>query len=172
MNKKQISDIIGVDQNTLKNWERSRPTLHRIVMNHFNKPIDHNQSITSPTIDGKVEYRQKLSERIGVCERTLYNWEKEKPGLIDLINRGLASEGDINKDLITRLSEVTGKPKSTLYDWRDSEKNGQLFSVLEEYLLLKENDSFCGLIAKLPKWKQKKYYHLIMAEIEEEFKDD
>lgn len=35
MTKKEISEILGIDQNTIKNWERSRPELHRIVMEHF-----------------------------------------------------------------------------------------------------------------------------------------
>lgn len=35
MTKKEISEILGIDQNTIKNWERNRPQLHRIVMEHF-----------------------------------------------------------------------------------------------------------------------------------------
>lgn len=35
MTKKEISEILGVDQNTIKNWERNRPELHKIVMSHF-----------------------------------------------------------------------------------------------------------------------------------------
>ena len=35
MTKKEISEILGVDQNTIKNWERNRPELHKIVMQHF-----------------------------------------------------------------------------------------------------------------------------------------
>lgn len=35
MTKKEISQILGVDQNTIKNWERNRPELHKIVMSHF-----------------------------------------------------------------------------------------------------------------------------------------
>ena len=35
MTKKEISEILGVDQNTIKNWERKRPILHKIVMEHF-----------------------------------------------------------------------------------------------------------------------------------------
>lgn len=35
MTKKEISEILGVDQNTIKNWERKRPELHKIVMKHF-----------------------------------------------------------------------------------------------------------------------------------------
>lgn len=40
MTKKEISEILGVDQNTIKNWERSRPNLHKIVMEHFEKEKD------------------------------------------------------------------------------------------------------------------------------------
>jgi len=40
--KKEISEILGIDQNTIKNWERNRPQLHKIVMDHFeNNPISH-----------------------------------------------------------------------------------------------------------------------------------
>ena len=41
MTKKEISQILGVDQNTIKNWEKNRPELHKIVMKHFeeNKTI-------------------------------------------------------------------------------------------------------------------------------------
>ena len=35
MTKKEISQILGVDQNTIKNWEKNRPELHKIVMSHF-----------------------------------------------------------------------------------------------------------------------------------------
>jgi len=35
MTKKEISEILGIDQNTLKNWETGRPELHKIVMQHF-----------------------------------------------------------------------------------------------------------------------------------------
>ena len=35
MTKKEISEILGIDQNTIKNWERNRPELHKIVMEHF-----------------------------------------------------------------------------------------------------------------------------------------
>jgi transcriptional regulator with XRE-family HTH domain len=37
MTKKEISEIFGIDQNTIKNWERNRPELHKIVMEHFEK---------------------------------------------------------------------------------------------------------------------------------------
>ncbi len=33
--KKEMSKILGIDQNTIKNWENSRPVLHKIVMEHF-----------------------------------------------------------------------------------------------------------------------------------------
>ena len=35
MTKKEISQILRIDQNTIKNWERNRPELYKIVMNHF-----------------------------------------------------------------------------------------------------------------------------------------
>ena len=41
MTKKEISQILGVDQNTIKNWEKNRPELHKIVMSHFDEPVLH-----------------------------------------------------------------------------------------------------------------------------------
>jgi len=35
--KKEISKLLGIDQNTLKNWESNRPELHKIVMEHFDE---------------------------------------------------------------------------------------------------------------------------------------
>ena len=40
MTKKEISQILGVDQNTIKNWEKNRPELHKIVMEHFENKKD------------------------------------------------------------------------------------------------------------------------------------
>ncbi|CAA6812687.1 MAG: Unknown protein [uncultured Campylobacterales bacterium] len=37
MTKKEISQILGIDQNTIKNWERTRPKLHNIVIEYFSK---------------------------------------------------------------------------------------------------------------------------------------
>ena len=41
MTKKEISQILGIDQNTFKNWERNRPELHKIVMEHFKEKKDY-----------------------------------------------------------------------------------------------------------------------------------
>lgn len=35
MNKKEICEILEIDNGTLKNWEKNRPKLHTIVMKHF-----------------------------------------------------------------------------------------------------------------------------------------
>ena len=40
MTKKEISQILGIDQNTFKNWERNRPELHKIVMKHFSSDTE------------------------------------------------------------------------------------------------------------------------------------
>lgn len=37
MTKKEICEILKIDNGTLKNWERDRPELHTIVMKHFEK---------------------------------------------------------------------------------------------------------------------------------------
>lgn len=46
----------------------------------------------------KPENKKDLAERIGVCERTLYNWEDEKPELIYLINLGLMMEEHLSEE--------------------------------------------------------------------------
>ena len=35
MTKKEICEILKIDNGTLKNWERDRPELHKVVMSHF-----------------------------------------------------------------------------------------------------------------------------------------
>lgn len=82
-------------------------------------------------------------------------------------------------EIIERISELTGKPKSTLYDWKKSEKNIKVYEVLKEYIELKENESkdlnsinylkseMIKAIDKLPEHKTKKFYHLMMAELAE-----
>ena len=37
MTKKEICEILKIDNGTLKNWERDRPELHKVVMQHFNE---------------------------------------------------------------------------------------------------------------------------------------
>lgn len=41
--------------------------------------------------------REELAELMGVTRQTLNNWEKEKPGLVKLINLGLTVEDQINE---------------------------------------------------------------------------
>ena len=41
-------------------------------------------------------------------------------------------------EIIERIAELTGKPKSTLYEWKRNEKNRQLYEVLAEYVELKD----------------------------------
>ena len=82
-------------------------------------------------------------------------------------------------EIIERISELTGKPKSTLYDWKKSEKNIKVYEALKEYIYLKENnykdinnpnylkEEMTKAIDKLPEHKTKKFYHLMMAELAE-----
>jgi len=35
MTKKEICEILKIDNGTLKNWERDRPELHKVVISHF-----------------------------------------------------------------------------------------------------------------------------------------
>ena len=58
MTKKEISEILGIDQNTIKNWERNRPELHKIVMEHF----ENNK--TYPDFNNP-EYRKKINTALG-----------------------------------------------------------------------------------------------------------
>ena len=41
--------------------------------------------------------KEELAEELGVSLKTLYNWEKEKPGLVKLINLGLTVEDQIQE---------------------------------------------------------------------------
>jgi len=67
MTKKEISEILGIDQNTIKNWERNRPELHKIVMTHFenknNCPdlnnIEYLRSEMKKAIDKLPEHKTK-----------------------------------------------------------------------------------------------------------------
>ncbi len=82
-------------------------------------------------------------------------------------------------EYIERISEETGKPKSTLNDWKNSEKNRKLFEALADYIELKEKkekyhelsdkeylkQEINKAIDRLPQSKAKKFYHLIMAEL-------
>jgi len=82
-------------------------------------------------------------------------------------------------EIIERISEITGKPKSTLYDWKKSQKNIKVYEALKEYIELKENTcrdlnnidylkkEMIKAIDELPKQKTKKFYHLMMAELAE-----
>lgn len=41
--------------------------------------------------------KEELAEEMGISLKTLYNWEKEKPGLVKLINLGLTVEDQISE---------------------------------------------------------------------------
>jgi phage terminase Nu1 subunit (DNA packaging protein) len=56
--KKEISEILGIDQNTIKNWEKSRPNLHKIVMDHFeSNPI-------TPNLNDKEYLKREINKAI------------------------------------------------------------------------------------------------------------
>jgi len=38
--KNKIAEILGVDRKTLGNWEKDRPTLYKIVIDHFEKQTE------------------------------------------------------------------------------------------------------------------------------------
>ena len=41
--------------------------------------------------------KQELAKLMGISLKTLYNWEKEKPDLVRLINQGLALDQSIEE---------------------------------------------------------------------------
>ncbi len=41
--------------------------------------------------------KQELAKLMGISLKTLYNWEKEKPDLVRLINQGLALDESIEE---------------------------------------------------------------------------
>ena len=41
--------------------------------------------------------KQELAKMMGISLKTLYNWEKEKPDLVRLINQGLALDLSIEE---------------------------------------------------------------------------
>jgi len=83
-------------------------------------------------------------------------------------------------EIIDRISELTGKPKSTLYDWKKREKNIKVYEALAEYVELKDSNinkdisnpdylkkEIIKAINTLPNAKVRKFYHLMMAELAE-----
>ncbi len=63
--------------------------------------------------------RQELADLLGVSRNTLNNWEREKPGLVRLINQGLAFDelyetSKINLEKLEKLKEKTGQGKFKL----------------------------------------------------------
>jgi len=52
--------------------------------------------------------KQELAKMMGISLKTLYNWEKEKPDLVRLINQGLALDQSIEetKKHLERLEAI------------------------------------------------------------------
>jgi len=61
--------------------------------------------------------KNELAEKIGISLKTLYNWEKDKPELIRLINQGLAFD---------KLIEDTEKNLENLKDIKENANNGKI----------------------------------------------
>jgi DNA-binding XRE family transcriptional regulator len=59
--------------------------------------------------------KEELAEELGISLKTLYNWEKEKPGLVKLINLGLTVEDQIEEAErhLEKLKEMKQKATST-----------------------------------------------------------
>jgi len=47
MTKKEICEILNIDNGTLKNWERARPEVYKIVMKHFEEKKEY-PDLTNP----------------------------------------------------------------------------------------------------------------------------
>jgi DNA-binding transcriptional MerR regulator len=52
--------------------------------------------------------KQELAKLMGISLKTLYNWEKEKPDLVRLINQGLALDQSIEETRkhLERLEQI------------------------------------------------------------------
>lgn len=59
--------------------------------------------------------REELAEYMGITRQTLNNWEKEKPGLVKLINLGLTVEDQIDEAErhLEKLKEMRTKATSS-----------------------------------------------------------
>lgn len=120
----------------------------------------------------KGEIRKELAELVNVCEKTIFNWESEKPELIRLLNLGkMVDESGlkVGKTLNKKeISEELSIDQNTLKNWeRNRPKLHQI--VMDHYS--KTTETIESLIAQLPVWKQTKYFHLIKAELAEENRD-
>lgn len=121
----------------------------------------------------KGEIRKELAELVDVCERTIINWESEKPELIRLLKLGMMVDGQglkFNKTPNKKeISEDLAIDQNTLKNWeRNRPKLHQI--VMDHYG--KTTETIESLFSKLPKWKQTKYYHLIKAELAEENREN
>jgi len=82
-------------------------------------------------------------------------------------------------EIIDRISELTNKPKSTLYDWKKSEKNIKVYEALKEYIELKDNkkidinsseymiNEIASDLEKLPPGQIKILYYTIKTKLAE-----
>jgi len=60
--------------------------------------------------------KNELAKTLGISLKTLYNWEKEKPDLVRLINQGMALDQSI---------EETRKHLERLEQIKDDASNGK-----------------------------------------------
>jgi len=58
--------------------------------------------------------KQELAKMMGISLKTLYNWEKDKPDLVRLINQGLALDESIEetKKHLERLEQIKDNASS------------------------------------------------------------
>lgn len=115
----------------------------------------------------KAARRQIISKIANVCEKTVFNWEKEKPELIRAIELGIeAAQVQCNKKPNNKeICADLGIDQNTIRNWERNRP--KLYKIVMNHYFRKGPD-FNGLIEQLPEWKQQKFYHLIMAEILEE----
>ena len=96
---------------------------------------------------------EEICKKFNISKQTWYNWQKNKPELIKLINLGLEAEqkGGIT---INGHNNIIGNHNKIMINGND---------------ICKE---ICETLEKLPKQKQKKFFYKIMAELYEEIEND
>ena len=92
---------------------------------------------------------EEICKKFKISKQTWYNWKKEKPELIKLINLGLEAENHGGITVNGNNNVVASHNKIMI--------NGNDVCV-----------EICEALEKLPEQKQKKFYHKIMLELFEE----
>ena len=89
---------------------------------------------------------EEICKKFKISKQTWYNWQKNKPELIETIKNGLKNGGIT----INGNNNIVGHHNKIMINGND---------ICAE---------ICELLEKLPEQKQKKFFHKIMAELYEE----